>query len=145
MQGLPIELDQFHWMIDMVQHVDLGLIVLDKDFKVQVWNAFMVHHSGKAAEKVLGKSIFEVFPEVDEAWFKLKTKPSFELACRTFIIWNQRPYLFKCRNVRPITQQADFMYQNITINPMRSRTGSIDNIFLSIADVTAEALREIHN
>ena len=51
-----------------------------------------------------------------------------------------RPYLFCCRNVRPVTQQAEFMYQNVTLNPMRTPTGKINSLFLSIQDATAEAL-----
>lgn len=142
MHQMPAEFEQFHWMVDMVQNVDMGLIVLDRDFTIHVWNGFMTHHSGKVGEEVLGKSFFDIFPEIDQEWFKSKSKPTFELACRTFLIWRQHPYLFKCKNVRPITQQADFMYQNITINPMHSVSGKINHIFLSIQDVTAEVLAE---
>lgn len=142
MEQMPSEFEQFHWMVDMVQNVDIGLIVLDRDFHIHLWNGFMTHHSGKVAEEVLGRSFFDIFPEIDLDWFKSKTKPSFELACRSFLIWRQRPYLFKCRNVRPVTQQADFMYQNITINPMLSTSGGVNYIFLSIQDVTTEVLAE---
>jgi len=114
MLSLPAEFEQFHWMVDMVQNVDMGLIVIDRDYNVQVWNP--------------------------QEWFRLKTKPVYDLGCRSFITWQQRPYLFKCRNVRPVTQQADFMYQNITLNPMRTPTGAINSLFLSIQDTTAEAL-----
>ncbi|UGA57153.1 PAS domain-containing protein [Vibrio sp. VB16] len=142
MIGLPAEFEQFHWMVDMVQNVDLGLVVLDKEFNIQVWNGFMTHHSGKQAHDVIGKSIFEVFPEIQKEWFVIKAKPVFDLGCRSFVTWRQRPYLFKCRNVRPITQQADYMYQNVTLNPMRTPTGEIKSLFLSIQDATAEAMTE---
>ncbi|EKO3589860.1 hypothetical protein N6C01_002306, partial [Vibrio metschnikovii] len=85
------------------------------------------------------------FPEIPSDWFKLKTKPVYDLGCRSFITWQQRPYLFKCRNVRPITQQADFMYQNITLNPMRTPTGKINSLFLSIQDATTEALASLQS
>ncbi|MEZ9269015.1 PAS domain-containing protein [Vibrio splendidus] len=140
MLNLPAEFEQFHWMVDMVQNVDMGLVVINRDFQVQVWNGFMTHHSGKQSHDAIGKSIFELFPEIPEEWFRLKTKPVYDLGCRSFITWQQRPYLFKCRNVRPVTQQADFMYQNVTLNPMRSPTGQVNSLFLSIQDATAEAL-----
>lgn len=69
----------------------------------------------------------------------------YDLGCRSFITWRQRPYLFKCRNVRPITQQAEFMYQNVTLNPMRTPTGEVKALFLSIQDATAEAMIEANN
>jgi len=55
-------------------------------------------------------------------------------------LMQQCPYLFKRRNVRPVTQQAEFIYQNITLNPMRTPTGVVNSLFLSIQDTTAEAL-----
>ncbi|HFC9432410.1 diguanylate cyclase [Vibrio cholerae] len=140
MLALPAEFEQFHWMVDMVQNVDMGLIVINRDYNVQVWNGFMTHHSGKQAHDVIGKSLFEIFPEIPVEWFKLKTKPVYDLGCRSFITWQQRPYLFLCRNVRPVTQQAKFMYQNVTLNPMRTPTGAINSLFLSIQDATSEAL-----
>ncbi|MUK27450.1 PAS domain-containing protein [Aliivibrio fischeri] len=142
MNGIPAEFEQFHWMVDMVQNVDIGLIVVDKEFNVHLWNGFITHHSGKQAHDVMTKSLFDLFPEINEAWFKAKTKPVFELGTRSFITWRQKPYLFRCRNVRPITQQSEFMYQNVTLNPMRSTTGEIKSMFLAVEDVTAEALAE---
>ncbi|MDP5253237.1 MULTISPECIES: PAS domain-containing protein [unclassified Vibrio] len=140
MLSLPAEFEQFHWMVDMVQNVDMGLIVLDKDFKVQLWNGFMTHHSGKQSQDVLGMSLFDLFPEIPKEWFVLKCKPVLDLGCRSFITWRQRPYLFRCRNVRPVTQQAQFMYQNITLNPMRNPNGQVNALFLSIQDATSEAI-----
>ncbi|WP_428773450.1 PAS domain-containing protein [Vibrio sp.] len=140
MLNLPAEFDHFHWMVDMVQNVDLGLIVVDRQYQVQVWNGFMTHHSGIQASQAIGQSLFELFPEIPPAWFTMKTKPVFDLGCRSFINWQQKPYLFHCRNVRPVTQQAEFMYQNITLNPMRTPSGEVNSLFLSVQDVTAEAL-----
>ncbi|KLV04228.1 diguanylate cyclase [Photobacterium aquae] len=144
MLSLPAEFEQFHWMVDMVQHVDMGLIVLDREYTIHVWNGFMTHHSGKQSHEVLGKCFFDVFPEVPRPWFEAKSKPVFNLGCRSFLIWRQRPYLFKCRNVRPITQQAPFMYQNVTLNPMTSPRGDVEYMFLSVDDVTSEAMLELH-
>ena len=46
MQGSELEqMQSFHWMMDMLQSVDVGIVVLDKNFRVQVWNGFMESHS----------------------------------------------------------------------------------------------------
>ena len=139
---LPAEFEQFHWMVDMVQHVDVGLVVLDREFTIHVWNGFMTHHSGIQSNEAIGKKLFEVFPEIPAEWFAAKSKPVFELGCRSFLTWRQRPYLFKCRNVRPITQQAPFMYQNVTLNPMSSPKGEVNYLFMAVEDATAEAMAE---
>lgn len=134
------EFEQFNWMVDMVQNIDMGLMVVNRDFNIQMWNGFMVHHTGKHGNKVNGRSLFDVFPEIQEEWFRAKCRPVFELKCRSFVVWQQRPFLFKCRNVRPITGQAEFMYQNITLNPMLNLRGEVQNMFISVADATMEAL-----
>ncbi|KOO11630.1 diguanylate cyclase, partial [Vibrio xuii] len=71
MLSLPAEFEQFHWMVDMVHNVDLGLIVIDRAHNVQVWNGFMTHHSGIQPNDAIGKSLFELFPEIPQDWFKL--------------------------------------------------------------------------
>lgn len=134
------EFEQFNWLTDIVQHLDVGLIVLDENYSICLWNAFMSHHTGKMANKVQNLSFFDVFPEINEIWFRAKCRPVFDLQCRSFIVWKQRAYLFKCRNIRPITGQAEFMYQNITLNPMIDLSGKVKHIFISVTDVTNEAL-----
>ena len=131
---------EFKWMLGIVQNIEMGLIVVDRDFRIKMWNGFMVHHTGKQDNKVKGQRLFDVFPEIQENWFRSKCRPVFELKCRSFVAWEQRPFLFKCRNVRPITGQAAYMYQNITLNPMHNLQGEVDHMFISVADVTMEAL-----
>jgi hypothetical protein len=50
--------------------------------------------------------------------------------------WEQRPYLFKFPNYRPITGSEDYMYQNLTLSPLASATGEVENICMMIYDVT---------
>jgi PAS domain S-box-containing protein len=127
---------EFHWMMDMLQTVDVGIVVLDRDFKIKVWNGFMESHSGLLPSEVRDKSLFELFPSIDREWFAQKSKPVFELRTRSFMTWEQRPYLFKFPNYRPITGGEDYMYQNITLAPLVSATGTVDNISMMIYDVT---------
>jgi len=55
---------------------------------------------------------------------------------RAFSIWEQRPYVFKFKNYRPITGIAEHMYQNISIFPMVDTTGTVNNICIIVYDVT---------
>ena len=41
---------EFHWIIDMLQTVDVGIVVLDREFKIKMWNGFMESHSGKLTD-----------------------------------------------------------------------------------------------
>ncbi|MET1256615.1 sensor domain-containing diguanylate cyclase [Aliikangiella maris] len=130
------QLREFHWMADMLQNIDAGLLVLNRENEVQVWNAFMENHSGILAHKVKGRNIFELFPEIPVDWFQHKVESVFQLHSRAFSIWEQRPYIFKFRNYRPITGTAEHMYQNISVFPLTSSSGEVTNICIIVYDVT---------
>lgn len=132
-----------HWQMDILQNIDVGLIVLDEQYKVVVWNSFMQNHSGKSPEKVLGKSLFNVFPELSEGWFRHKAESVFVLQNATFTTWEQRPYLFRFPHYRPITGTAEHMYQNSTIIPLPNTKGEVDHICVIIYDVTDTAVNKI--
>lgn len=139
------ELQEFHWMMNMVQTVDVGIVVFNRDFEIKVWNGFMEAHSGLLPSDVRDISMFTLFPYFDKSWMQAKTKPVFELKTRAFITWEQRPYLFKFRNYRPITSNAPFMYQNVVFSPLVSATGKVDNVCMMIYDMTdaASAKKEL--
>ncbi len=130
------ELKASHWMADMLQSVDVGIVVLDRQYRVQIWNGFMESHSGLLPREVREKCLFDLFPHIDGDWFAQKAKPVFELKTRAFMTWEQRPYLFKFPNYRPITGSEPFMYQNITLSPLTSTTGKVDFISMMIYDMT---------
>jgi len=132
-----------HWQMDILQNIDVGLVVLDEQYKVVVWNSFMQNHSGKMPEKVLNRSLFSVFPELSEDWFRHKAESVFVLQSATFTTWEQRPYLFRFPHYRPITGTAEHMYQNSTIIPLPNTKGEVTNICVIVYDVTDTAVNKI--
>jgi diguanylate cyclase len=136
-------LAEMHWKHDLLGSIEVGIVVLDKDFNVQVWNQFMENHSSIVPGMIQNKNLFEFFPEIDEEWFTRKAAPAFSLKSPVFIIWEQRPYLFHFDCNRPITSQANHMYQNITIFPLASLTGKVEQVCLVIYDVTDEAVSRL--
>lgn len=135
--------EDVHWLMDILQNIDVGLVVMDKHYKVALWNSFMQNHSGKSPEDVLTRSIFTVFPELSEAWFKHKAQSVFVLQNATFTTWEQRPYLFRFPHYRPITGTAEHMYQNSTIIPLADSKGTVEHICLIVYDVTDTAVNKI--
>jgi diguanylate cyclase len=132
-----------HWQMDILQNIDVGLVVMNPDYTIEVWNSFMQNHSGKAPEDVLNKSIFAVFPELSEQWFRHKAQSVFILQNSAFTTWEQRPYLFRFPHYRPITGTAEYMYQNSTIIPLINTKGEVSHICLVIYDVTDSAVNKI--
>ncbi|MBA6230983.1 MULTISPECIES: sensor domain-containing diguanylate cyclase [unclassified Colwellia] len=133
------QINELHWLMEMLHTIDVGLVVLDRDYKVQIWNGFMENHSGLLPREVKDKVLFPLFDEIPEAWFKRKAESVFLLKNKAFTIWEQRPYLFKFQNYRPITGAADYMYQNTTFIPLMSATGVVTHLCLIIYDVTDNA------
>lgn len=127
---------ELHWTLDMLQSIEVGVVVLDKQYNIKVWNGFMESHSNLIPEQVRDKSLFEFYPHIDQQWLIRKARPVFELKTRAFMTWEQRPYLFKFPNYRPITGTEEYMYQNITMFPLVSATGTVDHLCMLVYDVT---------
>ncbi|GLP97223.1 GGDEF domain-containing protein [Paraferrimonas sedimenticola] len=134
---------ELHWLIDMVQTLEVGLVVLDKDYQVHLWNGFMENHSGVSLAQMKHHNLFEVMPDLPQDWLKSKMETVFLLKNRAFTSWEQRPYVFEFKNYRPITGQSEFMYQNMTIFPLTSLTGEVNHIGLIIYDVSDMAINKL--
>ncbi|MDI9245009.1 sensor domain-containing diguanylate cyclase [Marinobacter sp. CHS3-4] len=130
------EATSFHWLVDMLESVEVGLVIIDLEFRVQAWNGFMEHHSGITASKVRDQVLFDVFPDIPEAWLTRKVDSVAMLNTRAFTSWEQRPFLFKFRSTRPITDTEEFMFQNLTISPLSGINGQVEKVCLMVYDVT---------
>ncbi|UVL86625.1 diguanylate cyclase [Pseudomonas sp. B21-028] len=132
----PVDLNEFHWLLAIVQSIDVGVVVLDRDYRVQVWNTFMENRSGVQPKDAHNQHFFSLFPEVDHKWFSRKVESVAALGTPAFTVWEQRPYLVRFKNYQPITGHEAFMYQNTTLLPLRSPDSKINHICLVIYDVT---------
>ena len=140
MSAQGIELKELHWMMDILQNIDVGLVVLDRHCDVQIWNSFMENHSGIQPEDARQRQIFELFPDLPRDWFKNKIDSVFMLNNRAFTIWEQRPHVFPFRNYRPITGTEKLMFQDTTIIPLASVDGSVNHVCVIVYDVTDAAV-----
>ncbi|MGR6874604.1 PAS domain-containing protein [Pseudomonas sp. HK3] len=142
MSDTDTDMTEFHWFMDILQTIDAGLVVLDRQYNIKLWNGFMENHSGIRPDQAKGSNLFELFSEIDQDWFMKKAEAVFLLNTRAFTISEQRPYLFKFKNNHPITGRAEFMYQNSTMIPLNNIEGATDHICLIIYDVTAAAMHK---
>ena len=143
MSQAQVDVAEVHWLMDMLQTVDVGLVVLNCDYRIQVWNGFMENHSGLTPRQVRDRYLFDLFSEIDEDWLRRKCDPVILLKNRAFTIWEQRPYIFKFRNYRPITGSAEYMYQNSTIIPLTDARGQVTHLCIIIYDVTDVAISRL--
>ncbi|MCH2056199.1 MAG: diguanylate cyclase [Thalassotalea sp.] len=137
------QLNELHWLMEMLHNIDVGLVVLDREYNIQIWNGFMENHSGLLPREVKDKNLFSLFDEIPEDWFRRKAESVFLLKNKAFTIWEQRSYLFKFQNYRPITGTADHMYQNSTFIPLMAVNGEVSHLCLIIYDVTDNATHKL--
>ncbi|GGW80053.1 sensor domain-containing diguanylate cyclase [Alteromonas halophila] len=128
------------WMQELFSSIEVGIVVLDRAFTVEVWNQFMENHSALTSEAVCGDSLFTHFPEIDEKWLRAKAGPVFDLNTPVFLIWEQRQYLFKFGSTRPVTTSTEYMYQNVTMFPLLNADKGVDRLCMLVYDVTDQAL-----
>ncbi len=127
---------EIHRLVNLLQAIDVGLLVVDKAFRITLWNNFMENHSGATADRVIGKPLFDLSPDVPREWLEQKINTAFALASRAYTTWEQRPYLFRFKSYRPITGMAEHMYQDISFVPLRGLTGEVEQVAIVLYDVT---------
>ena len=89
------EMEELHWKHHLLGSIEVGIIVLNRRFEVMIWNEFMENHSGVLPSAIKDKVLFEFFPEINEDWFRRKADTVFTLNTPSYVIYEQRPYLFK--------------------------------------------------
>lgn len=114
----------------------VGLVMVDRRFSIVLWNRFMELNSNVRAEEVLGKDIFDAFPELNRNWLEKKIKSCMILKTPSFSSWRQRPYLFRFRAAPTLAGDAEFMYQDVSIFPIRNHDGVVQGACIAIHDTT---------
>jgi PAS domain S-box-containing protein len=133
------DLREMHRLLTLLQAIDVGLLVVDREYRVTLWNSFMENHSGRTADHVLGRSLFDLPLAVPHPWLKRKLDATFTLQTRSHLSWQQRPYLFRFESYRPITGISAYMYQDVSLLPLDGLDGSVDQVGLVLHDVTDTA------
>ncbi len=132
------------WQEALISSIEVGVVVLDRDFLVEEWNQFMENHTDIEETEITSKSLFTYMPDIDADWFINKCKPVFELQIPVFIIWEQRQYLFKMHSARPISSPSEYMYQNVTILPIVNPcNGLVERACMLVYDVTDQATSKL--
>lgn len=121
--------------INISNRLNTGILILDNDYNIIMWNRFLQVHANKGDNDVVGKSVFSIFPELPRKWFERKLSSVVQLKTQSFCGWEQRHHLFELSHSRPITTDSHFMAQNCTFLPVEVE-GDVERICILIEDVT---------
>ena len=125
--------------LDYEQIIDAlsqGLIVLDRDLKVVLWNRWMEEHSRLDRQEVLGRVITEVFPGLTKKGFEWKVQTVFKLGNYAFFSQRLHRYLFPLATASYLQDRFERMQQNAVVAPLRGANGQVDHVCVSVVDYT---------
>lgn len=118
------------WMQEMAPH---GIVITDADLWVQGWNSWMETASGQRREEVVGRKLFDAFPDLRARRFE----PYFKNALRgeiSILSTALHKYLFQFpSNVAEV--EVPHMLQTARIAPLM-QDGQIVGTITTIEDVT---------
>jgi diguanylate cyclase (GGDEF)-like protein len=138
--GMSSSFDTSSLLNFIVERAHVGIFVIDRRREIVLWNQFMAIHSERSAAEVIGKNLFDLFPELPRKWLERKIESVFQLKNFSFSSWEQRPYLFRFNHNRPVTGGVDCMRQDCTLMPMKDAAGEVPYICFTLFDVTDTSL-----
>lgn len=93
----------------LYNRLELGIIVIDNNDNICMWNDFMVKYSRIDREKAYGVNLFKMFPNLPKIWMNLKFKGVRKLRNISKVSWEQRPVLFEFAGGGTMLQDCTFI------------------------------------
>jgi diguanylate cyclase (GGDEF)-like protein len=130
---------ELHWLLDIIQSSNIGIVVLDRELRVEVFNRFMQAHSGIPPELAMGRPLGELFPELSPQWLERRARSVFDLGIPVYTTWEERPWLFRFPLRLPLHHSDGEMYQNVMLVPLRGVSDRVERLGIVVYDVTESA------
>src|SRR5215213_4153696 len=125
------EPDQFGGLLDAI---DAGLIVLNSDKRVRVWNEWMAVASGISAEAARDRQFEEIFPEVSNTRLATAVREALEFGVSSVVSSSLHHALFPLK-----TRSGRQLIHNVTVRPLGSEPPCC---LVQVTDVTVATERE---
>jgi len=122
--------------------INLGIIILDRDLKIQEWNRWMDVHSGRPADSIKNVSILEVFPHLNNPKFIRSCKSVFTFGNFCFFSQKLHHYLFPFKTRSYSDTRFEYMQQSCAMGPLRDEKNNITHLFIYVQDMTEVAVYE---
>src|SRR5215470_3161452 len=120
------------------EYAPQGILTTDTCFVIRGWNRWLEQSTGRAAESVVGKSLFEVFPELVE---RRLDQPYQEALNGKVTMLAQRFHRYLLKLAAKPEDGFTEMQQSALIAPLK-REGQIVGTITAIEDVSERVARE---
>ncbi|MDH5547291.1 MAG: GGDEF domain-containing protein [Gammaproteobacteria bacterium] len=126
----------------IIDKLNAGVIVVNSQFQIVLWNEFLANHSDIPPVQVVGRDLFEAFPDLPREWLEPKIRNVFILRNYAFTSWDTRPYLLPFNHNRPVSGGVDCMRQNCTFIPLQDPDSGEEFVCITLYDVTDSSIYE---
>ncbi|WP_324734050.1 ATP-binding protein [Pseudomonas paeninsulae] len=79
----------------LVEHIDIGVIILDAELRIQYWNNFVTQCSGKRLEQAQQQPLALIFPETDTPCLSKMLVLARDQGEHVYTEWHESPYLIQ--------------------------------------------------
>jgi signal transduction histidine kinase len=100
------------WLNEQADH---GIFTTDTSLTIRGWNQWLEKHSGRPASQVLGKHLFELFPEITARQLNLFYEGALEGQAQ---LLSNRFHGYLLSFLNPIATESEFMQQTTRIAPL---------------------------
>jgi len=122
-------------LANLVEFVDIGIVLLDAERRVTVWNDWLARHSGIAAAALLGRDLFDAFPGLRGSRLEDVTFAALRSAQSAVLSRQLNPRLLPLRH-----PGGDPIVQSAVVRPILQ--GGRPHCLIQIRDESASAHRE---
>jgi transcriptional regulator with PAS, ATPase and Fis domain len=122
--------------------IDMGLVILDREFRVRYWNRWLTSHSKISGTKIKGASIFDFFPHLNNKKFQRNFKAVVTFGNHYFFPQKLYGYIFPFKPDSNFVSEINFMQQSCIMGPLRNKKKEIEYAYISIKDVTEAYIYE---
>lgn len=125
---------------NVIDGLDSGVVVLDANRRVGVWNAWMATHSGIAAAAAQGRDLIEIFPELSRSHLLLAVERALDHRLSTVMSHNLHPRVLPLFNRHGASIEP--VEQSVVVRPLAD--GEQTGCLIQVADITAAVKRDRH-
>lgn len=116
--------------------VDIGIVVLDRELYIHTWNRWIAHHSGRNAASMTDQHIFAIYPHLDTPRFRRNCKSVLRFGNFCFFSHKLHQYLFPLRPVGTYRSHFDHMPQSCTMGPLYDDHKQVSHLYIAVHDVS---------
>ncbi|MGE5515243.1 MAG: sensor histidine kinase [Bacteroidota bacterium] len=124
---------------NLIDGLDSGVVGLDADGRVVVWNAWIASHSGIAAEAARGRTLAAIFPDLPDSHLLMAVERALANGLSTVMSHNLHP------RVLPLfSHGTEPVEQSVVVRPVVGEGGGRNGCLIQVSDITAAVRRDRH-